>query len=326
LSDPSKQGVGRKVSIGTSPSATGPVRINVLKFNGTVQPFDRNKLVNSISKAGATPQQATLVSNRVVNRLSGFKQPVPSSQLSSMVARSLGQVNPSASSQYTGFRDQKLARTLTAASSAIPAVIRVGPASTTAPMQVLLGLLKKQISIVPSQQLAADTEGGSTDQSGGTPPAPGLTPTELLAGVFQPDGSPLPKQYGSCIDTIIPGPKGPGDYAQPVCLSATLIRKGGTVNVGMGIQVPEVLEKTGMVAYKWYYFSPTGTWPEENQSLEAMENGRCDTLFAFNRIGVYEFTVIWLGGDGTTVPSTSNKVTIRVGAFGGGAAIGSISI
>jgi signal recognition particle subunit SEC65 len=106
LSDPSKQGVGRRVSIGTYPSTTGPVGINVLKFNGTVQPFDRNKLVNSISKAGATPQQATLVSERVVARLAP-KQTVPSNQLSSMVARSLSKVNPTASGQYTSFRDQK---------------------------------------------------------------------------------------------------------------------------------------------------------------------------------------------------------------------------
>jgi hypothetical protein len=93
---------------------SGLTRLNVLKRDGSVQPFDKNKLVNSISKAGATPQQASLVTNRILTRL-GERQTVPSRQLSTMVARSLGQVNPSASGQYAGFRDQRLVSAQTAA-------------------------------------------------------------------------------------------------------------------------------------------------------------------------------------------------------------------
>jgi len=87
--------------------ASTPVGLNVLKRDGSIQPFDKNKLVTSINKAGATEQQANLVSNRVINRLGGFKQPVPTNKLSTMVAGSLSKVNPTASGRYTGFSDHK---------------------------------------------------------------------------------------------------------------------------------------------------------------------------------------------------------------------------
>jgi hypothetical protein len=119
LSSSFRKDIGKKVSMGTSPSAPGPKGLNVLKRNGTVQPFDKNKLVNSISKAGATPQQATLVSDRVVARLPP-KQTIQSSQLSSMVARSLSKVNPTAATQYTIFRDQKLGSPLSATGGGAP--------------------------------------------------------------------------------------------------------------------------------------------------------------------------------------------------------------
>jgi hypothetical protein len=80
--------------------------VNVLKRDGSTQPFDQNKLVSSITKAGATQPQATLVANRVVNRIN--TPTVHTTQLSSMVARSLSRVNTTASSQYTAVRDQKL--------------------------------------------------------------------------------------------------------------------------------------------------------------------------------------------------------------------------
>jgi ATP cone domain len=120
LSSSFRKDIGKKVSIGTSPSAPGPKGLNVLKRNGTVQPFDKNKLVNSINKAGATPQQATLVSDRVVARLP-TKQTIQSSQLSSVVARSLSKVNPMAATQYTSFRDQKLGSPLSATGGGAPA-------------------------------------------------------------------------------------------------------------------------------------------------------------------------------------------------------------
>jgi transcriptional regulator NrdR family protein len=85
------------------PASSVPVGLNVLKRDGSFQPFDRLKLVSSMIKAGASEQQATLVSNRVVNRLST----VPSHEVSGMVASSLSEVNPAASSQYTRFQDQK---------------------------------------------------------------------------------------------------------------------------------------------------------------------------------------------------------------------------
>jgi len=95
------------------PDKLSPPALKILKRDGSTQPFDRNKIATSMRNAGATEQQTTLVTNRVANRLGGFKQPIPSSQLSSMTARSLSKVNPVASSQYTSFRDQKLRNTPT---------------------------------------------------------------------------------------------------------------------------------------------------------------------------------------------------------------------
>lgn len=84
--------------------------VNVLKRNGSMEPFNQNKLISSMTVAGATQSQATLVANHIVNRL-GDKPTVPTSKLSGMVVRSLSKVNQTASGQYTSFRDQKALRT-----------------------------------------------------------------------------------------------------------------------------------------------------------------------------------------------------------------------
>lgn len=91
----------------SSPGVSTPVGLNVLKRDGSVQPFDKNKLVSSISNAGASEQQANLVTNRVVNRI-GDRQTVSSQELSGMVGRSLSRVNSTASGQYVALQNQKL--------------------------------------------------------------------------------------------------------------------------------------------------------------------------------------------------------------------------
>jgi hypothetical protein len=104
----------------------------VLKRDGTVQPFDKTKLASSIKSAGATEQQASLVSDRVISRL-GNQQTVPSSVISGMVASSLFKVNPVASSQYASFRNQKPRSQLvpTAKSATIVATTTVPVKSAT---------------------------------------------------------------------------------------------------------------------------------------------------------------------------------------------------
>jgi len=85
--------------------ARGPM---IVKRDGQVEPFNRVKMIESMRHAGATPQQASLVTNRVVTRLQPGP-PIPSRQVSTMVARSLSHVNPTASRNYADTRDQKLA-------------------------------------------------------------------------------------------------------------------------------------------------------------------------------------------------------------------------
>jgi hypothetical protein len=65
-------------------------------------------MINSIQNAGATQQEANLVTNRVSDRLV-YRETVPSSEISSMVARSLSRVNSTASQNYIDSRDRKLA-------------------------------------------------------------------------------------------------------------------------------------------------------------------------------------------------------------------------
>ena len=77
-------------------------RLKVLKRDVSVQPFDKNKLITSIKKTGATNRQAELVVNQVLNLL-GDRQTVCSSQLATLVAYSLSKVNPTALSKYTRF-------------------------------------------------------------------------------------------------------------------------------------------------------------------------------------------------------------------------------
>jgi hypothetical protein len=82
----------------------------IFKRDGRAQPFTRAKLVTSIRNSGATQKEADLVTNRVSKRISK-RESVPSKELSSMVARSLSRVNPTASKNYVNNRNQKLAFT-----------------------------------------------------------------------------------------------------------------------------------------------------------------------------------------------------------------------
>ena len=92
----------RKVS-----STRTPIRTNIVKRDGSVQPFNRTKLTSSITKAGATQEQADLVTNRVASRLVP-KTSVTTKTLSSMTTRSLSKVNTTASKSYTSYRDKKI--------------------------------------------------------------------------------------------------------------------------------------------------------------------------------------------------------------------------
>ncbi|UCG37135.1 MAG: hypothetical protein JSV64_02345, partial [Candidatus Bathyarchaeota archaeon] len=85
-------------------------RVRILKRDGRVQRFSRVKMIKSIRKAGATQQEADLVTKRVSKRL-GNRETVPSKEVSSMVARSLSRVNSTASRNYVNHRNQKLAYT-----------------------------------------------------------------------------------------------------------------------------------------------------------------------------------------------------------------------
>jgi hypothetical protein len=305
------------------PASSVPVGLNVLKRDGSFQPFDRLKLVSSMIKAGASEQQATLVSNRVVNRLGGFKQPVPSGQLSSMVARSLGQVNPTVSNQYTSFRDQKLSRTLTAApsprvtaaSSPIPAVIRVGPASTTAPMQVILGLASSALAAQAGAAPSGGTRVVAPDSSDRTPPpppppVPKIETVVLAIACDAASGAVMGRNvYLGCFEGLgVLKPSNPSQNTLPpdVCVNATLFQKGGNL-----------LSRTGMVIYRWTYWPQPKSGYMGNSELdecaEAMENGRCDMIFRIRKPGKYEFTVYW-PGDEKTQPILSNTVVIEARA------------
>jgi len=166
---------GKNISRGAIP----PPGLNVLKRNGSLQPFDKNKLGNSIKNAGATKQQTSLISERVTNRL-GNRQTVPSSQLSSMVARSLGQINPAASSQYKTYRDQHLRNPLapTAKGVRFDRSSRSGGTvfpnhkemSATPPPEALLDALKK-----PPTATLGPTVKPAWAASPATPPQPQAT-------------------------------------------------------------------------------------------------------------------------------------------------------
>ena len=88
------------------PMGRGP--ISIVKRDGRIEPFDRARMIESMRNAGATPQQASLVTDRVQGRMIP-RSTVPSAEVSSMVARSLSHVNPTASQNYADIRDQKLA-------------------------------------------------------------------------------------------------------------------------------------------------------------------------------------------------------------------------
>jgi ATP cone domain len=94
---------GARVPLG----ARGPI-VNIVKRDGRVEPFNRDKMIESIRNSGATQPQANLVADRVTARLEP-RTSVPSQEVSTMVARSLSHVNPTASRNYTDTRDQKLA-------------------------------------------------------------------------------------------------------------------------------------------------------------------------------------------------------------------------
>ncbi|KON29453.1 hypothetical protein AC480_03180, partial [miscellaneous Crenarchaeota group archaeon SMTZ1-55] len=67
-------------------------------------------MIASIRNAGATQQEADLVTDRVSTRLA-TRETLPSKEVSSMVARSLSRVNSTASRNYVTNRDRKLAYT-----------------------------------------------------------------------------------------------------------------------------------------------------------------------------------------------------------------------
>ena len=98
---PAAQGI--RVPLG----ARGPI-VNIVKRDGRVEPFNRDKIIESIRNSGATQPQANLVADRVTARLAP-RTSVPSQEVSTMVARSLSHVNPTASQNYAETRDQKLA-------------------------------------------------------------------------------------------------------------------------------------------------------------------------------------------------------------------------
>ncbi len=82
--------------------------LKIVKRDGRVQLFNRNKMFKSIRNSGATQKEANLVTNRVSRRLVN-QEVIPSKDLSSMIARSLSRVNSTASGNYINNRDRKLA-------------------------------------------------------------------------------------------------------------------------------------------------------------------------------------------------------------------------
>jgi transcriptional regulator NrdR family protein len=106
--------------------------VNVQKRDGSLQPFSQNKLVTSITKAGATKPQATLVANRVVASIN--TPAVTTTQLSGMVTQTLRKVNTTAASQYTAYSAQKYqtaAPTATPTSTPSPIIKRISPLTPT---------------------------------------------------------------------------------------------------------------------------------------------------------------------------------------------------
>ena len=173
MSGSSKEERGKSVFKGSSPAA-GPVGLNVLKRDGTVQPFDRNKLVNSIQNAGVTPPQASSVSDRVISGLGG-QQTVASSTISGMVARSLSKVNPVASNQYVTFSNQKIGGHSAAPTvSAAPVVATVAraqmPLSQQTPRIPAPRLLTVSASPANISVFAGQPATFSATALGGTPP------------------------------------------------------------------------------------------------------------------------------------------------------------
>jgi transcriptional regulator NrdR family protein len=80
----------------------------IVKRNGRIEQFNRIKMINSIRSAGATQQEANLVTKRVTNRMVS-RESIPSKEVSTMIARSLSHINPTASRNYVDSRDRKLA-------------------------------------------------------------------------------------------------------------------------------------------------------------------------------------------------------------------------
>lgn len=87
--------------------SSGPT-IRIVKRDGRIEEFNRIKMIKSIRSAGATQQEANLVTSRVSNRMAR-SEALPSKEVSHMVTRSLSHVNPTASRNYADRRDRKLA-------------------------------------------------------------------------------------------------------------------------------------------------------------------------------------------------------------------------
>jgi len=85
----------------------GPM-ITIVKRDGRVEPFNRVKMIESMRNAGATSQQADLVTNHVTTRI-GPRTSIPSNEVSTLVTQSLSNVNPTASRNYEEMRNRKLA-------------------------------------------------------------------------------------------------------------------------------------------------------------------------------------------------------------------------
>ena len=93
---------GARPTIGRGPMIT------IVKRDGRIEPFNRVKMIESMRRAGATPQQADLVTNQVTTRI-GPRTSIPSNEVSTFVTHSLSNVNPTASRNYEEMRNRKLA-------------------------------------------------------------------------------------------------------------------------------------------------------------------------------------------------------------------------
>jgi len=331
------------------------VELNVLKRGGSVQPFEKNKLVASITKAGASRKQALLVSDRVVNRLGGFKQPVPTSQLSSMAARSLSRVNPAASGQYIAYRDQKLHGTQMPAAKgatfalsgrgsfkvAKPLIGQMSPQKVEQVRAVMRSATTEKITPItpPLQQKPAIIRLGEStptiplpkeivlmrqQSASGSPTIPAgvlaaLMPTQpKLVGVFLDQGPILRAHAVNVLD--LPSVFVSGSeievYVSPTAISNTILGVYAQVMKQVGVNSDGSPDYrgvcyTGLVTYKYYYFSPDGTWPVDFISEEMMQGGGCYNLFQLGGLGVFEFQIT-LPGNEEVPPLTSNIVRITV--------------